>query len=90
MTTLAGDPVAIAGFPHLETGKDEIVMHHAQRNGYDYAIRQTGARLVEIGTLDGTTVEDLETALTIRTGSRLTESSRECQMVMLAQILHHP
>ena len=61
------DPVAIAGFPHLASGKNEVVMHHAQRNGYDYAIRQTGARLVEIGTPDDTTVEDLETALTART-----------------------
>ena len=48
---IAGDdPAAIAAFPYLESGKNEVIVHRCQRNGYDYAIRQTGARLVEIGT----------------------------------------
>jgi uncharacterized pyridoxal phosphate-dependent enzyme len=61
------DPVAIARFPNLESGKNEVVVHHCQRNGYDYAIRQTGARLVEIGTAQCTQLGELEAAMTPRT-----------------------
>ena len=65
---IAGDdPAAMARFPYLDGGKCEVVVHRAQRNGYDYAIRQTGARLVEIGTAHGTARWELEAALTPRT-----------------------
>jgi L-seryl-tRNA(Ser) seleniumtransferase len=37
------DPAAIAGFPHLDGRKNAVIIHRCQRNGYDYAIRQTGA-----------------------------------------------
>ncbi len=65
---IAGDdPAAVAGFPYVENGKNEVVVHRCQRNGYDYAIRQTGARLVEIGLADRTGSWELEAAITPRT-----------------------
>ena len=58
------DPAKIAAFPYLEgIDKIEVVVHRSQRNGYDYAARQTGARLVEIGG----TAADLEGAIGERT-----------------------
>ena len=64
---LAGtDPGRIAGFPSLHGfEKTEVIVQHTQRNGYDYAIRQTGATLVEI---DGT-AEALDSAITDGTGA---------------------
>ena len=65
---IAGDdPAAIARFPYVESGKNEVVVHRCQRNGYDYAIRQTGARLVEVGMADRTWEWELESAITPRT-----------------------
>jgi uncharacterized pyridoxal phosphate-dependent enzyme len=65
---IAGDdPAAIARFPYLESGKHTVVVHRCQRNGYDYAIRQTGARLVEIGMAHSTELWELEAAMTPRT-----------------------
>ena len=58
------DPALIAAFPYLQgITRNEVVVHASQRNGYDYAARQTGARLIEIGA----TAADLETVLTERT-----------------------
>ncbi len=58
------DPGRIAAFPYLEgIDSTEVIVHRRQRNGYDYAARQTGARLVEIGG----TVEDLRQAISPRT-----------------------
>jgi L-seryl-tRNA(Ser) seleniumtransferase len=65
---IAGDdPAAIAGFPYLERGKTEAIVLRCQRNGYDYAIRQTGARLVELGDAQGAQLADLEAAISART-----------------------
>ncbi|MEN9933797.1 MAG: hypothetical protein RLZZ387_376 [Chloroflexota bacterium] len=62
------DPARIARFPSLaEDDRCEVVVHRSQRNGYDYAIRQTGARLVEIGMANGTEPWELEAAITPRT-----------------------
>jgi L-seryl-tRNA(Ser) seleniumtransferase len=61
------NPAAIAGFPLLESGKNEVVVHRCQRNGYDYAVRQTGVRLVEIGMAHSTALWELEAAITPRT-----------------------
>src|SRR5215211_5877953 len=67
---IAGDdPVARAQFPYLENGKNAVIVHHCQRNGYDYAIRQTGARLVEIGLAQSTQLSELEQAITPRTAA---------------------
>jgi len=58
------DPERIAAFPAL-AGCDrcEVVVHRSQRNGYDYAARQTGATMVEVGARP----EDLEAAISERT-----------------------
>lgn len=43
------DPELVDAFPYLDgIRKREVIVHRSQRNGYDYAARQTGARLVEI------------------------------------------
>jgi L-seryl-tRNA(Ser) seleniumtransferase len=43
------DPERLNAFPYLDgVTKREVIIHRSQRNGYDYAARQTGARLVEI------------------------------------------
>ena len=65
---IAGDnPAAIARFPRLESGKYEVVVHRCQRNGYDYAMRQLGVRLIEIGMAHSTAAWELEAAITPRT-----------------------
>ena len=44
------DPRLIDAMPYLEDApQTEVVVFRGQRNGYDYAARQTGARLIEIG-----------------------------------------
>ncbi len=54
----------IDSFPRLENApRNEVIMFHSQRNGYDYAARQTGATLVEIGPEDG----ELEEAISDKT-----------------------
>jgi uncharacterized pyridoxal phosphate-dependent enzyme len=57
------DPELIHRLPHIDGPPPEVVVHRAHRNGYDQAARQTGARLVEIGTH----AADLEAALSPRT-----------------------
>jgi uncharacterized pyridoxal phosphate-dependent enzyme len=43
------DPALVDVFPDLRTlARNEVVLFHTQRNGYDYAVRQTGARIVEV------------------------------------------
>lgn len=61
------DPAAIDRFPYLTGGKNEVIIHRAQRNGYDYAARQTGATIVEIGMAHATHAWELEAAITERT-----------------------
>lgn len=42
------DPKKIDSFPYLDDAeKNEVVIIKTQRNGYDYAARQTGARIIE-------------------------------------------
>jgi uncharacterized pyridoxal phosphate-dependent enzyme len=58
------DPRLVAAFPYLEgIEKREVIISSDQRNGYDYAVRQTGAHIVEV---DGT-AEGLKAALSSRT-----------------------
>jgi L-seryl-tRNA(Ser) seleniumtransferase len=58
------DPVLQQAFPYLEgCDKREVIVYRGQRNGYDYAARQTGARLIEIEP-EG---DELEMNLTDRT-----------------------
>jgi uncharacterized pyridoxal phosphate-dependent enzyme len=60
------DPEKIARLPgDLEGLKNEVIVHRSQRNGYDFAVRQAGVRLVEIGP----TVEELNAAIGERTAA---------------------
>ncbi len=62
------DPALIARLPHGHDRPNEVIIHRAHRNGYDHAVRQTGATLVEIGgRARGTRREELEAALGPRT-----------------------
>jgi L-seryl-tRNA(Ser) seleniumtransferase len=65
---IAGEePAAIAAFPQLNGRKNTVIVHRCQRNGYDYAIRQTGVRLAEIGLPQATQRWELEAAITPQT-----------------------
>jgi uncharacterized pyridoxal phosphate-dependent enzyme len=67
---IAGDePAAVAGFPQLAGRRNEVVVQRCQRNGYDYAIRQTGAHLVEIGLAGAPQRAELEAAITPQTAA---------------------
>jgi D-glucosaminate-6-phosphate ammonia-lyase len=68
---ITGDDVAkMAKLPNDLSGlKNEIVVHRVQRNWYDFAIRQTGATLVEIGHSMETAPWELDAAITERTAA---------------------
>lgn len=58
------DPANTFAFPHLNgLPRTEVIVQKVQRNGYDYAIAQTGATVVEIGN----SAPELEKAITDRT-----------------------
>jgi seryl-tRNA(Sec) selenium transferase len=61
------DRVAIGRLPLVDGPPPEVIVHRAQRNGYDQAARQTGARLVEIGTAEATQPWELEAAFSSET-----------------------
>ncbi len=63
------DPDKRARLPHTDGMANEIIVHRQGRVGYDFALRQAGARLVEIGTPEGTSVEEMERAITDRTAA---------------------
>lgn len=54
------DPAKVTVFPDLAGLKNEIIVQKNHRNGYDYAITQTGAKIIEIGSAR----QDLEAAIT--------------------------
>jgi L-seryl-tRNA(Ser) seleniumtransferase len=56
--------------PHAgQLDKNEVIMFTSHRNGYDFAVRQTGAKVIEIGTDDHTDPAELEAALSDRTAA---------------------
>jgi L-seryl-tRNA(Ser) seleniumtransferase len=58
------DQERVASFPFLdEFDRNEVIVYRSQRNGYDYAARQTGARLVDVGPSEA----DLSRAISERT-----------------------
>lgn len=63
------NPDLVNRLPHLNGLPNEVIVHHTQRNGYDYAVRQTGVHIVEIGSEQGTKPADLESAITDRTAA---------------------
>ena len=61
---LAGDDdEKIQMLPNTEGMKDEILIQRRQRYWYDRCLELAGAKLVEFGSDDGTTREDLEQAI---------------------------
>ena len=57
--------------PYSEGMANEVIVHKHNRVGYDFAVRQAGATLVEIGTEAGTSVDELEGATTDKTAAIL-------------------
>ena len=56
--------------PHLDASmKSEVIVHRYGRVGYDFAVRQVGITMVEIGNENGTTPEELENAITDKTAA---------------------
>lgn len=56
--------------PHLDASmKSEVIVHRHGRVCYDFAARQVGVTLVEIGDENGTTPEELENAITDKTAA---------------------
>ena len=58
-----------ARLPDTDGMKNEVILHRRNRVGYDFAIRQAGGRIVEIGTDEGAAPADLEAAITERTAA---------------------
>jgi L-seryl-tRNA(Ser) seleniumtransferase len=56
-------------FPDLDGLKNEVIVHKSHRNGYDYAVRQVGAKIIEIGEPQKTTRADFERAITSKTAA---------------------
>ena len=64
------DSIKREKLPHLdETMKSEVIIHKHGRVGYDFAIRQVGVKLVEIGDENGTTPEELKAAINEKTAA---------------------
>src|SRR5512143_1372417 len=63
------DPEKRARLPYSDGLCNEIIIHKRGRVGYDFAIRQAGGKLVEVGTEAGATAADLESAINERTAA---------------------
>ena len=61
------DPEKRARLPYTDGMRNEVIIHKSGRVGYDFAIRQAGGKLVEIGTGEGTSPEDMEQAINEKT-----------------------
>jgi L-seryl-tRNA(Ser) seleniumtransferase len=63
------DPEKRLSLPFTAGMKNEIIVHKCSRVGYDFAIRQAGGVLVEIGTETGATAQEMEAAVNERTAA---------------------
>lgn len=63
------DASLVTRFPNLNGLKNEVIVHRSQRNGYDYAVRQTGVKMVEVGDGINTCRDDLVAAITEQTAA---------------------
>jgi L-seryl-tRNA(Ser) seleniumtransferase len=63
------DPEKRGRLPETSGMANEVVVHRHGRVEYDFAIRQTGGRLIEIGSLGGAEPQELETAISERTAA---------------------
>ena len=57
------DHEAAQKLPHEPGPKNEIIVQKLHRNAYDFAVRQTVATLKEVGSTDGTSDADFESAI---------------------------
>lgn len=65
-----GDPMLARRLPHADAlDKNEVIMFTAHRNGYDFAVRQTGVKVIEIGSATHTEPAELEAAFSPRTAA---------------------
>jgi uncharacterized pyridoxal phosphate-dependent enzyme len=55
--------------PYTDGMQNEVIVHRRGRVGYDFAIRQAGGILVEIGSEEGATPTELESAINDRTAA---------------------
>jgi D-glucosaminate-6-phosphate ammonia-lyase len=67
--TVGMDREAHACVPRLDTVKNQIIVQSVHRNGYDYAVRQVGVTVVDVGGPGGATRGELEAAFTDRTAA---------------------
>jgi L-seryl-tRNA(Ser) seleniumtransferase len=63
------DPKSIRQLPDTTGLKNEVIIHHSHRNGYDHAVRMVGVKIVEIGTASETKVDELEKAINEQTAA---------------------
>lgn len=63
------DPAKCSKLPFTDDMKNEVIIHKMNRNGYDFAIRQVGVKIVEIGTESGSSPDDLENAINDKTAA---------------------
>ncbi|MFT5195940.1 MAG: putative pyridoxal phosphate-dependent enzyme [Cellvibrionaceae bacterium] len=56
-------------FPVSDQLKNEIIVHKAHRNGFDYGIEELGLKLIEIGDSNGTSLDDLRRAISKRSAA---------------------
>jgi uncharacterized pyridoxal phosphate-dependent enzyme len=63
------DPEKRARLPYTDGMKNQVIVHKSGRVGYDFAVRQAGGRLVEIGTESETSPEDMERAINEKTAA---------------------
>lgn len=61
------DNAKCARLPYTDGMKNEIIVHKYGRVGFEFAIKQAGGKLVEIGTEDGTSEEDMQQAINEKT-----------------------
>lgn len=63
------DPDLRERLPYTEGMKNEVIIHRRGRVGYDFAIRQVGAKLVIVGTEEGASADEFEAAINVRTAA---------------------
>jgi uncharacterized pyridoxal phosphate-dependent enzyme len=63
------DPEKRARLPYTDGMKNEVIVHKHGRVGYDFAIRQAGGKIIEIGTEAGTSQRDMEQAINDKTAA---------------------
>ncbi|MCC6627109.1 MAG: aminotransferase class V-fold PLP-dependent enzyme [Chloroflexi bacterium] len=65
---LAGaDPARARRLPHVDWGRDELIIPRSHRFGYDQAYELTGGRFVEVGDDGGATLDQFAAAMSAKT-----------------------